>query len=334
MPNYRRFFLKSSDQFRPYFVERDDYTIGQIGDEFSQQYPFTSSIDVSLYSDPTNILTNQLSGSDQNRYRINSLKTALKHGERLGAHYSHDYTSGDVCMVNIPAVFYGSSIKKGSVSLKTYKDGLLLAELRDSAQNGDLKMVYLEDAIPTNDQVSCGCVLYEQGIILLHNTDPLDDTYEEEFYFEEPEVISVPDNPRWINWGISYKNQKGRVVRTSYDISFSGTHSIPEVILMAHAPRGEFNHSNNPTYIKWEDSERHESPKWSETSYAEDDTVEVKNIAKTNYETPEPNFRKETYISKILIYDDNRKVIGVAKISNPVRKNISRDYTFKLKLRM
>ena len=43
-------------------------------------------------------------------------------------------------------------------------------------------------------------------------------------------------------------------------------------------------------------------------------------------------FKKQTYISKIGIYDENKNLIGVAKLATPVKKTEERDLTFKLKL--
>ena len=55
-------------------------------------------------------------------------------------------------MINIPSVFYGSSIKKGSISLKTYISGSLIAEATDSNRRGEL--VY--------DNTVIGTVLYDE----------------------------------------------------------------------------------------------------------------------------------------------------------------------------
>ena len=46
----------------------------------------------------------------------------------------------------------------------------------------------------------------------------------------------------------------------------------------------------------------------------------------------EPEFKKTTYISKIAIYDDQKNIIGIAKLANPVRKRELDSYTFKLKM--
>ena len=60
--------------------------------------------------------------------------------------------------------------------------------------------------------------------------------------------------------------------------------------------------------------------------------VEVKNIVSSSYPDPTGSFEKTTYISKIGIYDDEKNLIGVAKVANPVKKTEDREFTFKLKL--
>jgi hypothetical protein len=62
-------------------------------------------------------------------------------------------------MVNIPSIFYGSSIKKGTLSLKTYVSGTLAAELTDQNRRGEL--------VQSGSNSVVGTVLYDEGIILL-----------------------------------------------------------------------------------------------------------------------------------------------------------------------
>ena len=42
--------------------------------------------------------------------------------------------------------------------------------------------------------------------------------------------------------------------------------------------------------------------------------------------------QKETYISKIALYDNDKNLIGFAKLATPVRKTEDRQFIFKLKL--
>ena len=50
------------------------------------------------------------------------------------------------------------------------------------------------------------------------------------------------------------------------------------------------------------------------------------------YQNFTASYRRQTYISKIGIYDEDRNLIGIAKVATPVKKTEERDFTFKLKL--
>ena len=72
---------------------------------------------------------------------------------------------------------------------------------------------------------------------------------------------------------------------------------------------------------------------WSgEINYTEKDNVEIKNTVYSPYNDPLPEFKKQTWISKIGIYDENKNLIAIAKLARPVLKTEDREFTFKLKL--
>lgn len=96
--------------------------------------------------------------------------------------------------------------------------------------------------------------------------------------------------------------------------------------MFCHAKNGEINFSNNPTYLSG-------SP-----SYASGSKMfhiqqrDIKNIVSSSYVDVTPDFKKTTYISKVAIYDEDKNLIGIAKVATPVRKTEEKQYTFKLKL--
>ena len=99
--------------------------------------------------------------------------------------------------------------------------------------------------------------------------------------------------------------------------------------MFANAPKGELNHSNNPSFLA---NGAEALISTGSLGYVESDTIEVKNIVSSSYPDPTGSFEKTTYISKIGIYDDERNLIGVAKVATPVKKTVERDFTFKIKL--
>jgi hypothetical protein len=44
------------------------------------------------------------------------------------------------------------------------------------------------------------------------------------------------------------------------------------------------------------------------------------------------SFVPQTYISKIGIYDQDKKLLGIAKLATPIKKTPSRSFTFRLKM--
>ena len=70
----------------------------------------------------------------------------------------------------------------------------------------------------------------------------------------------------------------------------------------------------------------------SKELYLEDAQKPIANIVSSSYSEPSASFKKQTYISKIGIYDENKNLIAVAKVATPVKKTEEREYTFKLKL--
>ena len=99
--------------------------------------------------------------------------------------------------------------------------------------------------------------------------------------------------------------------------------------ILAKAPYGELNHSNNPTYLKYYDGE----PTYSTSSYQYVETNrEIKNVVYATETDEEPPFQKETYISKICIYDKNKRLVGICKLATPIRKTEVNEYLFKMKI--
>ena len=99
--------------------------------------------------------------------------------------------------------------------------------------------------------------------------------------------------------------------------------------MFAHAPAGQLNHSNNPTHIQFSQSLE---PNVGSTFYREPDSLTIKNTISGAFTDLTESFQKQTFISKIKIYDEDMNCIGVVKSATPIPKKVERDLTFKLKL--
>jgi len=111
-------------------------------------------------------------------------------------------------------------------------------------------------------------------------------------------------------------------------LEYSGTTHTQVMTMMAHAPYGELNHSNNPTFVSSSDINQVGTGSYQFT----ESPREIKNIVYSQFSDEVPDFEKVTYISKVGLYDEDRNLIGVAKVATPVRKTEDLSYTFKLKL--
>ena len=117
----------------------------------------------------------------------------------------------------------------------------------------------------------------------------------------------------------------------SYTMHFSGTNEVPVMTMFAHAPKGQLNYSNNPTYLSYSAASSNYDALTSSISYREPDLATV-NAVSSSFSSPTASFAKETYISKIGLYDKNKNLIGVTTVAKPVKKTEDREFTFKLKL--
>ena len=118
-----------------------------------------------------------------------------------------------------------------------------------------------------------------------------------------------------------------------YEISFKGTNLIPTHTLFAHAISGELNNSQNLTWLSSSNGDWRNSGVVSTSgTFQEPRFLEIKNTIQSPYCNYEENFEKQTFLSKMGIYDADQNLIAIVKMANPVRKRESDEMSFKLKL--
>tara|TARA_R110000851_G_scaffold108257_5_gene229372 strand:+ start:947 stop:2134 length:1188 start_codon:yes stop_codon:yes gene_type:complete len=296
------------------------------GDIITGSYPLSATITSSWYSTGA-------PSTAQPKRQIQSLRTALNSYTPLSPHYLYSSSLGDkltqeMRIASIPSIFYGSSIKKGSVSVKVYISGTLAAQLVDNLQNGELRQVLPSDG---NSGSVAGVALYNEGFLIL--TGSWDLGLENLQWNNDGGCFPKP--ARWIDIlqnppECSTDCTSSIMQSASFGLDFKGTQYVPVKTMFAHAARGQLNYSNNPTYLKYGSSSYEVSS--GTLAYQQRQTVPIANITSGTWAEPTASFEKTTYISKIGIYDQKRNLIGVAKLANPVRKREIDDFTFKLKL--
>ena len=314
------------------------------GEIIEGDYPLSSSLAFELYREDQP----DISGGIAGRPHLLALRNTLNYYTSLSNHYAYSSSLGnkgadDVRLISIPSIFYGSSIKKGTVNLKFYISGTLTAELQDINKNGELIQVSgaaTELGAGFGSGSVAGVVLYNEGFVVLTGSWSLDPAHTGLYT-----SIVDTDSPRWVGFGASVGRDQDHSTRSlpssSWGLSFQGTNYIPTMTMFAHAPQGFFNHSNNPTYADFDG--RSDTPFTSSFSYIEPDNIQIKNTVSsswavltssnmTGHSKASGSFAKQVYISKIGVYDSKKNLIAIAKLAKPIKKTEQDNLTFKMKL--
>jgi hypothetical protein len=289
----------------------------QSGDHIEGVYPMSASVSRIYYDH---------SAANNNIKYINALRNPIElSGELSSDNDFNNFNSADTNIIAIPSIFYGSRVKRGSIKLNFYVTGTLAATLEDTKKNGKL----IETYGPNEGQVA-GIALYDYGMMLLTSSNSLHSSHTDSYG-------EAGSSPSWLSFGSGIPELTTDSVLgsnhsvsadPSYSISFEGTNKIPTMTLMAHAEKGEYNYSTNPTFVDYT------TPLEGvvDVDYYKEKVSNVKNIRKSKYDNYEEEYENTTYISQVGIYDKDKNLVAIAKLANPVKKTEIQDYLFKLRL--
>jgi hypothetical protein len=231
-------------------------------------------------------------------------------------------SAGDnINFITIPSMYYGSTIKKGSVELNYYITGSKIATCADTNHNGTL--------IGTTGSTSgsvVGLVLYDEGIIMLTSSTKI----EEGNHAIQYDGSSTTISGSWLYYGTTLNDGTGSsntLASASYDLNFKGTNYVNSLTMFAHAKKGHLNHSNNPTYRDL--SVVKINTTGSGLTFVEGTTA-LANVVSASYVSA--SFEKTTYISKVHIYDEDGNLIAITSMAKPIKKTLTDEFTFKMKL--
>ena len=234
----------------------------------------------------------------------------------------------DVNMINVPSIFYGSEIKKGTLELNYYFTGSLIATAKDENENGQLICTFGTGSVSGS---VVGHVLYREGIVFFPKSlaaankslDSNNITYNQ----------TVSSNAKWIYFGgganDSFTHHETHA-SASYSINFEGTTYKNTMTMFCHADKGELNYSNNPTFLNISHSGSIIGHSTSSYTY-EDNEVQIKNIASSSFHKGEDDFRKVTYLSKVGVYDEDNNLLMTVDLARPYKKEEKDNFTFKIK---
>lgn len=253
-------------------------------------------------------------------------------------------------LIEIPRDFHGDYIKPGSLQLNMYVSGVLTASAQDLDKTGKIYSTYGADSGSI-----VGTILYDHGFVLLTGSSNLSSQqapYIQPLTQYTSSVSAINDYLKWIYFG-SYYSTTGSAPETKYELTFQGTNFVPTLTMMCHAEKNELIWSNNRTFIEagqgdevyigqttssinlqgqvyYSDSGSFLVP--SSDVFKENPTIIIKNTISSSFANYSASYEPQVFISQIGIYDEQKNLIGIAKLANPVRKTKELDYTFKLKL--
>ena len=238
---------------------------------------------------------------------------------------SRDLVTGtardNINFITIPSMYYGSTIKKGSVELNYYITGSKIATCADTTHNGTL--------IGTTGSTSgsvVGLVLYDEGIIMLTSSNPIAPSDNNGIIYDGVSALTSS----WLYYGTTLNDGTGSsntLASASYDLNFKGTNYVNSLTMFAHAKKGHLNHSNNPTYRDL--SVQKINTTGSGLTFVEGTTA-LANVVSASYVSA--SFEKTTYISKVNIYDEDGNLIAITSMAKPIKKTLTDEFTFKMKL--
>ena len=234
----------------------------------------------------------------------------------------------DINMINIPSVFYGSELKKGSIELNYYITGSLIATVKDERRNGQLICTFGTGSVSGS---VVGHALYREGILffpkaLLATTKVLENSA------LGIEYQGSAASASWLYFGRGANDSWAGANKSSasFGINFEGTTYKNTMTMFCHADKGQLNYSNNPTFLDIDQSGSIVGFNNSLYSYS-DNEVGIRNIASSSFHKGEDEFRKVTYISKVGIYDENNNLLMTVDLARPYKNEEKDFYTFKIK---
>jgi len=294
----------------------------QYGDTITGSYPLSASISRERFA----------AGAGTSKPHVSGLKNVLNHYTYLSQHYAFSSSYGDKNsqesnLISIPSIFFDSGIKPGSVNLEFYISGSLVGQLTDKNKNGELIQTDGDSYAQTNGSNSvAGVVLYNEGFVLLTGSWNLTPA-SYNFTYETRQA-------RWCDFGAGANDggDDNLAPSASFRMEFKGTNEVTTLDMYMIAPKALLNHSSNPTYKLYNSASVLPRFGYNSSSYAENDSIPIKNTISGSICNYSSSFKKQTFISTIGIFDDQRKLIGTVKLATPVKKTENRAFTFKVKL--
>lgn len=269
-------------------------------------------------------------------------------------------------LLEIPQAFYGIKVQPGTLNLKIYVTGSLIAEAGDIYKNSKIIQTSSSfDSTLVGNEI--GSILYDEGIIILTGSSQLANLTERYIQPVSSSVfasntfsnVAINDQLKWIHFGahkVTTTNgaTNTAIVSASFELNFKGSTQVNTLTMFCSADKNDFTWSNNRTYISGGQSNKLVLGQTSSITvgsttysagtssyfipsngyYFENDQLLIKNTVSSSFSNFSAPYQPQVYISEVGIYNEEGELIAIGKLANPLKKMADRDYTIKLKLDM
>lgn len=302
-------FFKDGSLQRPKHITKAEFASASYGYQFSDYNP--SDIPVRAYHFSSSNLFNAF--TNENYKKVKALKNTINYYSGVDEFINYETIyNKPLCLLAFNMIHVGNGFEKGSINLKYYFQGNLLDSASDPKQNG---VLYNKD----NNKV--GFVLYKEGFIFLTYTGSLSTATTTDItgsYYS-----SSAEYPKWVYY---FTNDNPNL--SEFIPEYLTKDQVATSLSFAIADKNSLNHSNNPTYLQ--------SGSYnfvtSSYSFIENNKTNIRNTIPSPFVSGSAEFEKQTFITKIGLFDKEKKLIGIASLANPIRKTENRDFLFKIKI--
>ena len=179
-------------------------------------------------------------------------------------------------------------------------------------------------------------MLVSNGTLTLTLEDPHDLTdIAEEYYEAEIENVVFNNQDPFAGLKLVVKTTSDDRTLQIYRVLSDGSYqNIPGQVIPSGTHQGSSGYLLNPSSVisVRKNCYQKNKPFVGSHGYIENPGFKIKNTVKSFYNDTNAEYSDITYISKIALYDEDRNLIGIAKLATPVKKTPERDFSFKIKI--
>jgi hypothetical protein len=260
-----------------------------------------------LYKNPTDEKPLNISQADYDEANIGDRLEFSINLENVGNSYSRDpYTNSSSIIsalknkikrtiAHVPDLSFGTIASSGIViSIRGYAidNGIQPGSVVLQKDSNYCSDRYLDGILYGDETTIVGIVLYKEGIVILYSGV-------------------------WTSFDPSADANK---------LNFARKSDVNTYMTLVYAEKEELSHSNNPTSIHYTE------PTLSGKAFKESDRLVLTNTVKPITNSTDGEFQKQSFITKIGLYNKNKELVAIASLASPLRKTSNREFVFKLKL--